>query len=841
MHPPVTLQPLQRHLGGLAAAVLLLVVLLVPAASARAADAAPSTAPAATADLRLSAVPLLNGNVRPGSWMAVRVHLENDGPAVDGELRVTGGNTGDSRYGVRVQLATGARQDHVLYAQPAWFGARLAISLVSDTQVLLSQQLKVTALDPSSPTVVVVAERPDRIVSDIRAGTSNPQFGTQVVILTVRPEDLPPRVEAWSAIDRLVWQDSDSTRLSVEQLDALRTWVGAGGRFVLVGGSTGITGLGAFPADLLPYRPTLTVDVATSDLANLLGTLPADAASTPAIAGILDRGTVLGRSGDTVIAAQAAIGQGSVTIIGIDPSTPWLSGSQPASSLWRRLLPASYNGTINPLLVPDDSQLVAALNALPAVALPDIILLLGLLSLYIALIGPVNYLVLRRLDRREWAWVTMPALVLVFAVAAYGVGLGLKGTDVIVNQLGIVRGAAGTDRGIGQYYVGIFSPTRQTYDLSVGNGALLTNPAYLAQQSGTTVPLDVLTGDPSELRGYQVGFGVLRAFRAEAAVPAPQVDADLAYRDGLVTGTVTNRSDQVLSPVAIVYGAGVTVLPELKPGQALPVTVDVTTRATFGTMLSERIFGRQDQSGRVTTESLTRRTVIDQLTFWSDTLGGQGALQSGPVILAWTHGSGIPVGVAAAAQQESDTVAILPATVSVSGPTVYPNALIGHTVRESLANDASDQGTNFSLSRGTMVVDFRPMGFGGQLDATELALALTQGDLRPLAGGGSELQPLPEAEQPDQVDPVATTVVDPSVGVGVKGFVDGLPDLQLYDRAAGRWVEFSHPSGGLEFRIASPERFVDETGTLSVRFVNRGNQDGGNYFSLVARLEGDVR
>ena len=46
-----------------------------------------------------------------------------------------------------------------------------------------------------------------------------------------------------------------------------------------------------------------------------------------------------------------------------------------------------------------------------------------LLGAYILLIGPINYLVLRRLDRREWAWVTMPVLIVVFAVGAYGFGI----------------------------------------------------------------------------------------------------------------------------------------------------------------------------------------------------------------------------------------------------------------------------------------------------------------------------------------------------------------------------------------------------------------------------------
>ena len=67
---------------------------------------------------------------------------------------------------------------------------------------------------------------------------------------------------------------------------------------------------------------------------------------------------------------------------------------------------------------------------------------------------------LRRLDKREWAWVTIPALVVVFAFGSYGLGATLKGSDVIVNQITVVRAAQGTGRGIGQAYIGIYSPTK---------------------------------------------------------------------------------------------------------------------------------------------------------------------------------------------------------------------------------------------------------------------------------------------------------------------------------------------------------------------------------------------
>ena len=140
----------------------------------------------------------------------------------------------------------------------------------------------------------------------------------------------------------------------------------------------------------------------------------------------------------------------------------WIAESKATVPLWRSLIPPRVSGLMG---TGDDSQIVGAVSELPALALPPTGGLLILLLGYIGLIGPINYLVLRRLDRREWAWLTMPALIAIFAVGAYGYGSALRGSDVIVNEVAIVRGAPDATEGSAQVYLGVFSPTRGTYQL----------------------------------------------------------------------------------------------------------------------------------------------------------------------------------------------------------------------------------------------------------------------------------------------------------------------------------------------------------------------------------------
>jgi hypothetical protein len=71
-----------------------------------------------------------------------------------------------------------------------------------------------------------------------------------------------------------------------------------------------------------------------------------------------------------------------------------------------------------------------------------------------------------------------------------------------------------------------------------------------------------------------------------------------------------------------------------------------------------------------------------------------------------------------------------------------------------------------------------------------------------------------------------------------------MPDFQLFDRTSQLWVEFAHPRAQRPYVIANPERYVDESGGVLFRFVNRSDagQFGEDqvYFQLVMRLEGTI-
>lgn len=230
--------------------------------------------PAVDSAVVMSAEPMLGGSFRPGSWAAFRVLVENGGPAVAGELRISATTDGSSTFGRRVELPTGARQEHILYAQTAFFGNRFEISLVSGSSLLASATVAIDVNESEGLGIFVVAERPEGLVALIRTAVSAAGWPAPEVV-AIAPEDLPPRVDAWASVDLLVWHDVESNRLDADRLGALRTWTLSGGHMVIAGGTTGASMFGSFPPEMLPFRPTSVVDVPLTDLEAALGTLPA--------------------------------------------------------------------------------------------------------------------------------------------------------------------------------------------------------------------------------------------------------------------------------------------------------------------------------------------------------------------------------------------------------------------------------------------------------------------------------------------------------------------------------------------------------------------------------------
>jgi hypothetical protein len=236
----------------------------------------------------------------------------------------------------------------------------------------------------------------------------------------------------------------------------------------------------------------------------------------------------------------------------------------------------------------------------------------------------LSYLVLRRLDRRELAWVVAPILVIVFSGASYGIGSSMKGSQIIVNQIAVVRSSADGTAASVSTYAGIFSPTRATYDLTVRGDALLS--ALQADQGQGVPVVNYATeqGDPAHLRGLAVSVFGLQAVRAEAVIPyTPSLKISWAVTDLALQGRATNAGTKPIEDVAVVSGTGGTMLGTLAPGESK--SFSMTLHNLNGTSASQMVYGMINFDGSAAQrEVLVRSQVIDALVGYGGGFPGKG-------------------------------------------------------------------------------------------------------------------------------------------------------------------------------------------------------------------------
>ncbi len=529
--------------------------------------------------LALDAQVGFDGYVQSGTWTPVFVTVRNDGPDITAELRVevtplTGGPT---IYTRSLDLPRGSRKRVTLYAADLYpLNGQVRIDLLQNGRVVASTQSPVQMVSPTTLLIGIWSDTPTGLAA---LSAVKPSSGeTRVAMLTA--DELPSVGEGWWALDVLVISDADTGQLDVDQQAALFEWVAGGGRLIITGGLSYPRTLSGLD-QLTPLLAVDTQAVSLQPLSQVAG-VPFDvqaALTAPvAVGSLIPEAHVLVHSGDVPLVVWRTVGHGRVDFLAADPNLEPLRSWNGMGDLWTTLLilgrprPAwAYGFT---------SQWDTALQAVasvPGVSLPSAIQLCGFLALYIVLIGPLNYLVLTRLKRRELAWFTIPILIVLFTAVAYVTGFQLRGSRAILHRLALVQSWSNSDVSRVDALLGVWSPRRARYDLLIDQGYLVRPiPRNLSGALSGGVGGQVVLGQTTTLRGVQVDVASVQPFAIEGySHTASRITGDLMLSlqgESLhIAGEVVNAGDVDLTGVVLAMAGTTWPLGDLRAGQVLQV------------------------------------------------------------------------------------------------------------------------------------------------------------------------------------------------------------------------------------------------------------------------------
>ena len=208
---------------------------------------------------------------------------------------------------------------------------------------------------------------------------------------------------------------------------------------------------------------------------------------TPLLRGEVERPD--GKTDTRLLAAQAPLGLGRVTLVALDPEAdPFSRGTWGGKEqFWEWLVSAAGDGSSDRAPPggqdksgygekPSEDGIAAALrasvdhyDAVPVISFGWVALfILG----YTLLIGPIEYVLLKKLfGRLELTWITFPIIVLSVSGAAYLTAYAVKGKDLRLNKIDLLDVDLRTDparpRVYGRTWFTIFSPRIANYTLGV--------------------------------------------------------------------------------------------------------------------------------------------------------------------------------------------------------------------------------------------------------------------------------------------------------------------------------------------------------------------------------------
>lgn len=407
---------------------------------------------------------------------------------------------------------------------PIHFGDRTADRSALVTPLLGLQRI-VGALRPGEVRAIgVIADVRSVLASRLQGVALARRKGDPARALAFLPVDAEALRLAPHSLDgfeMLVVCDPDATFCAdPARLDALLDWTAGGGRLLVTLGENAAS-FAASP--LAPYLPATFGRTQRADYLAIASLLLREDTGTQRLEGPVTPLTPAegARVSAQDLVAERAFGDGSLVVAACDLR---LLAALPLEEKLTARLAIPFLGADEDLpwevsrftfegeiAVADPVGRILQQEAFRPPSLPVV---LFALFLYVLVVGPLDWVVLRRIRKERYTTFTFAAAVAVFTVVAYAASYTLFATDSVVNRVTFIHLSEGGREGRELVRVhdvaGFYAPNGGSRELEYGvPGAVLGNslPGLSSSGVGTSLPVHVRATDPMSPSGeVEIGF-----------------------------------------------------------------------------------------------------------------------------------------------------------------------------------------------------------------------------------------------------------------------------------------------------------------------------------------------
>jgi hypothetical protein len=225
-------------------------------------------------------------------------------------------------------------------------------------------------------------------------------------------------------------------------------------------------------------------------------------------------------------------------------------------------------------------------NEIPGDKKPPLLWMFIGIAVYIILAGPVLYLILKKLDRRDWAWLFIPALSVVFLSGMYLFGFKSRYHSAITNTVSLIEALPGSDEAQITSAIGVFNDKKGTLKLEYSNNngietPLIQNNDYyyysyraVPGDSGGKAVGKFTIGDRMVFEQYDVMLWTPTIINAKKTVPfTADLLKNIYLKNGSVKGEIANTTQYDLLDAVIVIGSNIIPVGDIYSGETQSVDI----------------------------------------------------------------------------------------------------------------------------------------------------------------------------------------------------------------------------------------------------------------------------
>jgi hypothetical protein len=406
------------------------------------------------------------GIYRLGFWTPVQIELDDsiatechtvEVSTIDGE----GSNVSYRETDIKLRNST----VHTLVRigrQSAFLNIRLlddAGELVAEKRLTPSEFSKVARSVQSTEPIDIIIGDPQLATSMLKINLTENK-GAAAGYTPGRLNLLPIDALSYEGVDRIVLTTKDNRileSLSAQQLQAIKQWLHNGGHLVVSAGANGqsLFSDGGAIADISSARIDGTEQIvntaALEHFANPSSRLVSEQSQSLVVSRMVAfSGRKILESSDRILIGTEAVGFGQLTLFLFDLDDELILRWDGSARMFRKSqnfekAQSAPEVKVRSTAVSHDGfndmtgQLRLALDKFSEVSFVSFALVALLISLYILMIGPGDYFLLKRwLGKMHFTWITFPVITLIFCGLSWFVVQTTKPQKIIMNQLDII-------------------------------------------------------------------------------------------------------------------------------------------------------------------------------------------------------------------------------------------------------------------------------------------------------------------------------------------------------------------------------------------------------------------